>query len=263
MNNTAPIGVMDSGVGGLSVVCSLREVLPRENIIYYGDTANCPYGNKTNDELLLLSGNMLAFLEKEGIKCLALACNTTSALADDLRQRFSTPIITVAECAADAIGKMGLEAVGLIATVSTVNSGIYEKRIRNIAPKTHVRSVGSKNLAAFVERHSGEKELLEDEIHLCLDDMLADGSLKNVILGCTHYPLIRDIFEAMYPEVRFIDPAPHQALAVKSFLVNRGLISQNERPTLRIYTTGGEDSFRQACTQHCLDRHYEITVTRI
>ena len=67
MNNTAPIGVMDSGVGGLSVVCSLREVLPRENIIYYGDTANCPYGNKTNDELLLLSGNMLAFLEKEGV----------------------------------------------------------------------------------------------------------------------------------------------------------------------------------------------------
>ena len=140
MERNAPIGVMDSGIGGLSVVAALMQILPTENIIYFGDTANCPYGNKSNEELLRLSGNMLRFLESRGIKCLALACNTTSALADILRAQFQVPIITVAECAADAIGGMSISDVGLIATVSTARSGIYEKRIHAIAPNTRVYS---------------------------------------------------------------------------------------------------------------------------
>ena len=261
--NNAPIGVMDSGVGGLSVVCALRDVLPHENIVYYGDTANCPYGNKSKEELLCLSGNMLTFLEHKGIKCLALACNTTSALADILRQRFHTPIISVAESAADAIGKIGLTEVGVIATVSTANSGIYENRIRSIAPDTRVMSVGSTQLAALVEHHSSERALLEQEVRRSLDGMLADERIKHVILGCTHYPLIRDVFEAAYPNVHFLDPAPYQAQAVKSHLLSRKLAAEGGKPSLEIFTTGSEDSFRQACTKHHLDSHYRVTVTHI
>jgi len=259
----APIGVMDSGVGGLSVVCALKEVLPQENIIYYGDTANCPYGNKSDRELLQLSGNMLEFLESKGIKCLALACNTTSALADVLRQRFTTPIITVAECAADAIGKMGIEQVGLIATVSTVRSGIYERRIRQFAPGARVISKGSEKLAALVENHRNETALLEEEIRSCLDKVLEDPTMHKVILGCTHYPLIRNIFESLYPGVEFLDPAPYQAASVRQFLESHELSATHQKPTLQIFTTGPEDHFIRACAEHHLQKHYDVTVTQI
>lgn len=263
MNVHAPIGVMDSGIGGLSVVYALKDVLPRENIIYYGDTANCPYGNKSNEELLQLSGTMLEFLERKGIKCLALACNTTSALADTLRQRFITPIITVAECAADAIGKMGIDEVGLIATVSTVRSGIYERRIRQFAPGAQVVSTGSKNLAALVENHRNETGLLEEEIRSCLDQMLETSNIKKVILGCTHYPLIRDLFESLYPGVEFLDPAPYQAASVKQFLDTHALTATHKKPSLQIFTTGPEEHFIKACAGHHLQNHYDVTVTRI
>jgi len=263
MNKNAPIGVMDSGVGGLSVVCALKDVLPQENIIYYGDTANCPYGNKTNDELLQLSGNMLDFLESNGIKCLALACNTTSALADVLRERFQTPIITVAECAADAIGKTGLKNVGLLATVSTVRSGIYERRIHQFSPDAEVQSVSSANLAALIENNRSDISLLEREIRSCLDSMLHCHEINSVILGCTHYPLIQDVFEKLYPGVEFLDPAPYQAAAVKSFLETQSLAAVHQTPALQIFTTGSEEHFIRACDEHQLQRHYAITVTHI
>lgn len=264
MERNAPIGVMDSGIGGLSVVAALMQILPTENIIYFGDTANCPYGNKSNEELLRLSGNMLRFLESRGIKCLALACNTTSALADILRAQFQVPIITVAECAADAIGGMSISDVGLIATVSTARSGIYEKRIHAIAPNTRVYSAGSPNLAALVENHQCSTALLEAEIHSCLDEMVQNGKVRHVILGCTHYPIIRDVFERIYPDVIFLDPAPFQAEAVSAFLSdNSALNHAEERPTLTVYTTGTAAGFKKACTQLGLDKHYAVTVQEI
>ena len=176
MQHNAPIGVVDSGMGGLSVVLALSQSLPYEDIVYYGDTANCPYGNKSSQELIQLSSNMLRFLETKGVKCVALACNTTSALADTLRTKCSLPIITVAECAADAIGGLGLSSVGLIATVSTVNSGIYEKRIHAVDPTVRVYSQGSVNLARLVEENHESTDLVDAEIKACMQQLLENGA---------------------------------------------------------------------------------------
>ena len=262
-NNNAPIGVMDSGVGGLSVVLALQKVLPQEDIVYYGDTANCPYGNKTKDELLSLSGNMLAFLQERGVKCVALACNTTSSLADLLRPRFTVPIITVAECAADAIVRSGLKSVGLIATRFTVASGIYENRIHAVDPTVQVESVGSAELARLVEHCAPEDPAVLAEIQSCMTELLQKAPLHDVILGCTHYPLVKAQFEACCPGVRFLDPAPHQALVVKEFLAEKGLLRPTRRAKLTVYTTGEPETFRRICTQNGLSDYYDTEYRKL
>ena len=263
MQFNAPIGVMDSGMGGLSVVLALQQLLPHEDIIYYGDTANCPYGNKSAEELLLLSGNMLSFLESKGVKCVALACNTTSALADALRPHYNMPIITVAECAADAIGRMGLSSVGLIATVSTVNGGIYERRIHAVDPKVSVYSQGSVHLARLVEENHAESDAVDAEIQACMTSLFAKGDMHHVILGCTHYPLVIDRFQSAYPEINFLDPAPYQAASVESFLRQQSALNVPHKPKLTIYTTGETGSFAEVCAANRLSQHYETQILHI
>jgi len=263
MQTNAPIGVMDSGVGGLSVVKALQSVLPHEDIIYFGDTANCPYGNKSREELLCLSGNMLAFLQEMGVKCVALACNTTSSLAPILREKYNTPIITVAECASDAIGKLALDKVGLIATVGTVNGGIYKKRIHAVSPATSVHSVGSEHLATLVEEKDADPAAVEHEISACMDTLLSENALEYVILGCTHYPLVKDTFQKLYPALNFIDPAPYQAECVRTFLQENNLICDAKKSSLTIYTTGEPSAFLQFCKKIGLNQNYEISAYKV
>ncbi len=261
LNRLAPIGVMDSGLGGLSVVKALQKLLPQEDILYFGDTANCPYGNKSKDELLRLSSDMLRYLEGHHVKCVALACNTTSSLADELRSAFHTPIITVAESAADAIAQQNLTDVGLIATVSTVKGGIYPRRIAAVSPDCKVYAVGSVHLARLVE--TGAQREIEEEICACMDTLLAEHPVSQVILGCTHYPLVLDTFQKYYPQVEFIDPAPYQALCVKNALLDAGMTTNHETPKLTVCTTGSLDSFRRVCKETGLEQFYKTTYHHI
>ena len=263
MQKNAPIGVMDSGVGGLSVVLSLQKILPHEDIIYYGDTANCPYGNKSRQELLSLSRHMLTFLENRGVKCVALACNTTSALADVLRPDYTAPIITVAECAADAIGRMGLKSIGLVATVSTVNSGIYETRIHAEDPDVKVYSQGSVHLARLVEENHRATDAVDAEIQTCMQQLLAKGEMQDVILGCTHYPLVKDRFRIACPDLHFIDPAPHQAAYIRDFLQKENIENEVHKPYLTVYTTGDPQVFAKVCKENGLSEHYDAEFLHI
>lgn len=253
----SPIGVADSGVGGLSVVRALRSELPHEDILYFGDTANCPYGNKTEEHLLMLSGNMLSFLEKRNAKCIALACNTTSALAPQLRMRIKTPIITIAECAANAVSELDVSAVGVIATKFTIAGGIYNRCIQCAAPGVAVYGIGSANLASLVERGAPDAEI-DSEIRLCMDQLLKNAPLKDVILGCTHYPLVMDRFQACYPELNFIDPAPQQAIALRKHLQAENLLAKPHRAKLTIFTTGDTEAFRAVCKENGFDDTYDM-----
>ena len=262
MNIQSPIGVMDSGIGGLSVAMAIRDTLPQENILYFGDTANCPYGNKTREELLALSTRNVAFLQSRGAKCIALACNTTSSLADELRTRFSVPIITVAECAADAIAASGAQQVGLIATVFTVQSGIYEKRIHALAPELRVVSAPSRNLARLIESQADDAEL-DDEIRQSMAPILAEPSVRDVILGCTHYPLVLARFRAVCPGLRFLDPAPYQAQAVAAFLAENGLQNREDTPQFTVCTTGDPAAFREICKTSGISEHYRTEFIHI
>ena len=134
LNKSNPIGVMDSGIGGLTVVRELQRILPGEDIIYFGDSANCPYGNKTADQIFELSCHMLQFLGSNGVKCTAVACNTISTMAERLRPCFGFRIISIVEEAAKYVIREKLSSVGLIGTEFTVASGKYAELIHQGNP---------------------------------------------------------------------------------------------------------------------------------
>ena len=236
--NERPIGVIDSGVGGLTVVRQLQRLLPGEDIVYYGDSANVPYGNRSEDEIFSLTMKMLRFLETQQVKCVAIACNTISPLADRLRPECPFPIISIVEAGADYVVREKLPRIGLIATEFTVQKGAYEARIHAQNPDCEVAAKGSPNLATLIDKGDFNQSVINDEITETVDVILAKAPVTDLLLACTHFPIIADNFRACFPQLRLIDPAEQQAAAVKNLLVYRTLTNPQNRGALTIHTSG-------------------------
>ena len=224
LNKSNPIGVMDSGIGGLTVVRELQRILPGEDIIYFGDSANCPYGNKTADQIFELSCHMLQFLGSNGVKCTAVACNTISTMAERLRPCFDFRIISIVEEAAKYVIREKLSSVGLIGTEFTVASGKYAELIHQGNPDCHVVGKGSPLLAALVDRGDFNQHDINLEITTQVDNILSREKVSDLILGCTHYPLLEGVIaDFMGPEVTLIDSGAEAAnLASTQFNPNDG-----------------------------------------
>ncbi len=238
LQNTCPIGVIDSGVGGLTVVRQLQRLLPGEDIIYFGDSANCPYGNRTADEIVELTLRMLRHLEKCGVKCAAIACNTISTLVDRLRPECPFPLVSIVEAGADYVVQQKLARVGLIATEFTVASGAYEARIHAQDPDCFISAKGSPSLAALIDSGEFNRAAINEEITEQVDVILSRGDIKDLILGCTHFPIVADNFHDCFPDLRLIDPAEQEAAAVKNLLVYRTLTTPQTRGALTLQTSG-------------------------
>lgn len=247
MNKQSPIGITDSGVGGLTVVREVQRLLPGEDILYFGDSANCPYGNKTREQLIHFAGNMLRFLEQQGAKLTALACNTTSSMLGDLVGEVRIPLIGIIEPAARFVASEGLDSVGLISTEFTASSGSYDRAIARYADHVTVVSKGSPSLAALVDCGRFDYDEIDSEIRREMGDILSRRQVRDVILACTHYPIVRDRFEACYPDVRFIDPAREEALEVKNTLASQNLLAERAHGSLTIYTSGDPAVFDAMC----------------
>ena len=224
LNAGNPIGVMDSGIGGLTVVRELQRILPGEDIIYFGDSANCPYGNKTSDQIFELSSHMLQFLGDNGVKCTAIACNTISTMADRLRPCFDYKIVSIVEEAAKYVLREHLKSVGLIATEFTVASGKYAELIHEGDPECKVVGKGSPLLAALVDRGDFNQHDINTEIRTQVDNILSREKVSDLILGCTHYPLLEEVIgDFMGPDVTLIDSGAEAAnLASTQFDPNEG-----------------------------------------
>ena len=227
LNAGNPIGVMDSGIGGLTVVRELQRILPGEDIIYFGDSANCPYGNKTSDQIFELSSHMLQF-----------ACNTISTMADRLRPCFDYKIVSIVEEAAKYVLREHLKSVGLIATEFTVASGKYAELIHEGDPECKVVGKGSPLLAALVDRGDFNQHDINTEIRTQVDNILAREKVENLILGCTHYPIVEENFHECYPEMHLINPALEQANAVKAYLTEQNALNPQKKGKFVICTSG-------------------------
>ena len=244
-----PIGVLDSGMGGLTVVRELERLLPDESIVYFGDNANCPYGNGTREDILKLSYKMLDFLKEKGVKTAVIACNTISTLADKLRLRYDFPIISIIEEAVKFTAGRNYPELGIFATEFTIKQGLYETMIRRACPKTKVYGSSSRILAALIEEGRFNDPVTEGEVSSLLNKLLKlNPSIKNIILGCTHYPIIIDLFKKAAPQVNYINPAEVQAKAVKSLLVESCLLNDVSpdsgiKPYLSIYTSGKKEPY--------------------
>jgi len=243
----SPIGVLDSGLGGLTVVRELERLLPGESIVYFGDNANCPYGNRPREEIFKLSAAMLDFLQKQNVKIAAIACNTISILADQLRQKYEFPIVSIIEAACEYTGGMKLPQVGIFATEFTISQGLYPALLKKMSPETKVFGQSSRTLAALVDEGRFDDPAVKEEVRSMVNSLLkAHPEVKHIVLGCTHYPIVRDLFEEAAPGLTFINPALAQAKAVESILSKKGLLSNAAKPRLSVFTSGEKSIYGAA-----------------
>ncbi|WP_283609636.1 glutamate racemase [Faecalispora anaeroviscerum] len=245
-NLKGSIGVMDSGIGGLTVAKEIQRILPHEDILYFGDSANCPYGNRTAEEITELSRKMLRFLGDREVKVVAIACNTISTLVDVLTPGFDFKIIGIVDPSAAYVVHSGIKRVGLIATEFTVASGNYDKLIHRLDPEVQVTGKGSPLLAGLVDRGDFNQHDINTEIRTQIDNILSrDPQVQHVILGCTHYPIIEKNFKECYPELSFINPALEQANVVRDYLTEKDSLAQEGEGSFTICTSGDPEVYVQ------------------
>ena len=196
MNNSQlPIGVFDSGVGGLTVAREIFRNLPNEKIIYYGDTARVPYGNKSRETIIRYSTQITRFLLYKQVKAIVIACNTASALALDAVQAITDiPVIGVVKPGADAaVSATRSGRIGIIGTTGTITSGLYDRYIREKLPDARVFGKACPLFVHLVEEGMIDDSVTIEMIHRYLDDMIKKDNIDTLILGCTHYPLLRSV----------------------------------------------------------------------
>jgi glutamate racemase len=245
-----PIGVFDSGVGGLTVLEELRRRLPEEPTIYLGDNARTPYGPRPGDEVERFTAECVAWLLEQDVKLLVLACNTATARALPLvREQADVPVVGVVRpgaVAAAAATRSG--HIGVVATVGTVDSGAYPAAIGEADPRLVTRQQAAPDLVPLVERGVLEGPVADGAVHGYLARLLGDDpAIDTLLLGCTHYPLLRPVFERLVgPGVAVVDSAFTTAIAVEDLLdaLHARRSGPGASPGLnRVVTTGDVAAF--------------------
>ena len=228
----APIGVFDSGIGGLTVVHELMRQLPEESIIYFGDTARVPYGPKSPETVLRYSREIAGYLRDQGVKALVIACNTATAHAlSALAGELPFPVIgVVGPGARAAVKATRTNSVGVVGTVGTINSGAYERAIRDARPDATITTRACPLFVPLVEEGWLDHEATRLVAREYLSQMAA-ANVDTLVLGCTHYPLLKPLIaEVLGPGVRLIDSAEETAAETKRVLAGQKLLASGTKP---------------------------------
>ncbi|MEH7305439.1 glutamate racemase [Neobacillus drentensis] len=246
------IGVIDSGVGGLTVAKEVMRQLPNEKIIYVGDTARCPYGPRTTKEVKRFTWEMTSFLLNQKIKMLVIACNTATAAAlDEIRNELSIPVLGVINPGARAaIKKTKNYRVGIIGTEGTVKSGAYERALKSLNSRLFVKAHACPKFVPLVESNEFNGPIAEKIVDEALKPML-NQNLDTLILGCTHYPLLEPVIKQVMGEsVSVISSGDETAREISAILQYNGLLDTcEEEPEHEFYTTGSRRIFTKIASQ--------------
>ena len=252
-SDARPIGVFDSGIGGVTVLSELRRRLPAESTIYLGDNARTPYGPRSRDEVRRFTAECVGWLLDQDVKLLLLACNTATAQALDLvRDLAAVPVLGVVRPGAVAVAAATRSRhVGVIATVGTVTSGAYPRAIEEADPRTRVVQQACPDLVPLVEAGTLDGPAAEEAVGGYLGELFAaDAEIDTLLLGCTHYPLLRPIIERVAgPRVSVVDSAFTAALATEDLLDALGARSPDREPANRIVTTGDLAAFTSVASR--------------
>lgn len=228
----APIGVFDSGVGGLTVVREIMRQIPQEPIVYFGDTARVPYGSKSRDTIIRYSQQIIRFLKTQNVKAIVVACNTASAYAlDEVRKELDIPIIGVVRPGAKVAAQVTENGkIGVIGTEGTIHSQLYTKIIQKSHPDYQVFGKACPLFVPLVEEQ-WLKDSVTEEVACRYLKELQDLGIDTLILGCTHYPLIRSTLRRIMGEsVTLVNPAYETAIELRSLLEKEGLSFVGEEP---------------------------------
>ena len=247
----APIGVFDSGVGGLTVVREIMRQIPNESICYFGDTARVPYGSKTKETVTKFSRQIVRFLKTHQVKTIVIACNTASAYAlDELEKEIDIPIIGVVRPGAKVAAEVTKNGkIGVIATEATIGSQIYNRYIQEINNNVTIYGKACPLFVPLVEEGLWQDPVTDEIAKRYLSELI-DIGIDTLIMGCTHYPLIRStIGRVIGEEVTLVNPAFETALELKAMLQERGLLNQ-EAPKLgsnqyQFYVSDAASKFKQ------------------
>ncbi len=251
MIHNAPIGVFDSGVGGLTVAREIMRQLPNERIVYFGDTARVPYGSKSPETITRYSSQIVRFLQTQQVKAIVIACNSASACAlETLEEETNLPIIDVVRPGARTALETTVNGkIGVIATEATICSGIYKRYIEESGKSVSTISKACPLFVPLVEEGLWEDPVTDEIAGRYLAELI-DSGIDTLILGCTHYPLIRStVGRIMGEKVCLVNPAYETARALKQLLEKKGLESE-KRPGLgtelyRFFVSDAADKFQK------------------
>lgn len=231
MLGQAPIGIFDSGVGGLTVAKAIANYLPNESFIYFGDTANMPYGTKSKEKVRALCSGIFNYMRHKQCKLIVVACNTATAAAYDLikaeNDTSDIAVVNVIDPVVQEVVESQLQKVGLIATKGTVKSGMYAKLIRAMNPNIEVYSKVTNSLASLIEEGFFlNEQVMQQIIDAYLSAAPGFNQLEGIIMGCTHYPVIAKFVHRFYDgQIKIFDSTLSVAKVVKQTLINKNLLN--------------------------------------
>ena len=243
--NNAPIGIFDSGIGGLTVAHAIRECLPNESLIYFGDTEHLPYGEKSAQAIQHFSKGISRFLIEKQCKAIVIACNSASSTAYDEVKAVAAhvPVINVIDPAVNFLKELSAIRVGVIGTKATIQSGVYKKQIELHAAQHQVQQMPTPLLAHMIEEHFFNKAVEQKVIAEYLSAQALQG-IQHLVLACTHYPLIQNQIEDFYQgKINIINSAELVAAEVKAKLSTLGLLANHAKPSYQFYVSDYTESF--------------------
>ena len=251
MHPAQPIGIFDSGIGGLTIAKAIHQQLPKESIIYFGDTAHLPYGDKSGDAIRYYCLRIVKFLLDQQCKMIVIACNTASAAAYHVLLEFfqgRALFVNVVDPFVERVAKAQFNKVGVIATKATISTGVYEQQLRRAQPKLLVHALATPLLVPMIE----EGYVHNDISQKIIDNYLSDPGFENIdalMLACTHYPLIKPEIEQYFKgKTQVLDSTDVVTSAVEKSLADAKMLSTEQTQPHRFYVSDFTASF-EATTQ--------------
>lgn len=224
--NNDPIAFFDSGVGGLTVFKKVKEILPKENCLYFGDTKNMPYGEKTEEQLIEFADRILKFFESKHAKAVVIACNTSSAIAyEKLKDKYNFKIYPIIQSVCSTLAQFdNVKKLCVIATPATIKSHAYSREIAKYNPSMQVIEISASNWVRIVEEHRINQPQSIEQVKEILE-IAKEYTPDKIVLACTHYPYLMNVLKKFMPEEKFIDPAVFFAQNIKTDLAKKGLLN--------------------------------------
>lgn len=242
-----PIGFFDSGLGGLTCIPNLMRLLPDERVIYFGDTARTPYGSKAVSTIKTFAAQIADFLVQKDVKMLVIACNTISATClDELRERYpDVPIIGIIQPAAEKVAKFcsADNKIGIIGTKATISSRAYDKLLHELNDELQISSLACPAFVPLIEEGIIANDIMDLTIRYYLEDFILENRVDTIVLGCTHYPLIRSNIERIFPNLRIVNPSEEIAASVIAELKKRGMLADRSSGENVFYASDLSENF--------------------
>lgn len=246
MDKSSKIAFFDSGVGGLTVYKEVKNLLPYEDYLYFGDTLNMPYGEKTREELIEIARKIFDFFAARNVKAVVMACNTTSAMTYDiLKDDYDFKIYPIIQSVAKVISQLKIERLGVFATPATINSHAYSREINRLNPNIKISEIACPSWVRIVE----ENRINQPQSLLQIEEKVNEMKVyspEKIVLGCTHYPYLKEVIGKFYPKENLIDPSKSFAQFIKNDLETANLLNDTGVESEKFYVSSNPENFKTA-----------------